>query len=251
MSTEPKNYIFNISSDCFRIANDGMGEGFWSKKGRTDYHFHADHDKKKLYIIGRPTSENKDWLDNLDFRTTKTIKAMFSQSEEDPNKPIQWFDDRKDIKVHTGFLRQYQAVAEEFLALAEKYSDYDIEIWGFSLGASWTQILLEVAVYLIYIRGKWAGRKVQGIFYACGNPWRKLPKELRKLVKQCSTFVINFWDPVTWMRLIGFNRYGKRVQIGRPWRFFPIQHHPTQMIKALDERTRKLEKKAAKKAEGE
>ena len=229
--------VFEVSSDNFRIANSGIGENFWSKKGRTDYRFEVSHEDKTIYVIGRPSSERKDWLDNLDFRIARAIKNLFSPEEKEPNKPKYWFKNRKDIKVHAGFLRQYEAVQEEFLALLEKYPDYEVKIWGFSLGASWTQILLEDFVFWAYIKKKWPERKVAGIFYSCGNPWRKLPKEIRKLVKKVSTFVIPWWDPVTWMRVLRFFRYGKEIKIGKWYRFWPIQHHPEQIIRALDERS--------------
>ena len=222
--------LFEISSAHFNTVNVG-DDSYWVQKDRTDYRVEVDHDNKVILVIGRPSSQGVDWLDNFDFR----VKS----------KPRQWFADNKKIRVHEGFLRQYESVRNDLLDLCYKHEDYQIWVTGYSLGGSWSQIFVQDCLH------RWPDRFIRFISYACGNPWRRLPREYKKALRRVTTFVINFWDPVTWMRLILFFRYGKRVQIGRPWRFYPIQHHPTQMVKALDQRTKRLEKKVLKMYKGD
>jgi hypothetical protein len=108
--------------------------------------------------------------------------------------------------------------------------DYAIRVDGFSLGAAWTQIFVQDVLH------RWPDRDIQAILYAPGNPWRRLPRKYRRALRQHITFVIPRWDVVTWMRLIFFYRYGRDVRIGKIWRLWPKQHHPNQIIRALDER---------------
>ena len=190
--------------------------GPWDVADRTHYRMVIDHNKKIIHVTGR-CSDHDDWPDNFDFR----VKAW------EPAE--QWFAD-KEILVHSGFLRQYKAVRNNLLDTAYYYEDYQIMVDGFSLGASWTQIFLQDILH------RWPKRKIEAILYAPGNPWKKLPEEYQIALKKCTAFVRSIWDPVTWMRLLRFYRYGKNVNIGKWWRVLPVQHQPKEIVKALNER---------------
>ena len=201
--------MFEINSNHFRAANAEP----WEQVGRTDYRLEIDNGKKIIHVTGRPSSQRADWKDNLDFRIR--------------SKTQKWF---RGIRVHAGFLRQYLAVRGKLLDVCYEHPGYAIRVDGFSLGGSWTQIFVQDVLH------RWPDRDIQAIFYAPGNPWRRLPRKYRGLLRRRVTFVIPWWDAVTWMRLIGFKRYGKDIRIGRIWRLWPKQHHPDQIIRALDER---------------
>jgi len=188
-------------------------EGPWETVDRTEYRMTVDHENKIIHVTGQHSHE-EDWPDNFDFR----VRAE------------QWFPDVQDIKVHAGFLRQYKAVRGKLLDTAYQYPDYAIRVDGFSLGASWPQIFVQDVLY------RWPERDIQAILYAPGNPWRKLPKKYQDALKRCTFFVRSVYDPVTWMGLLRFHRYGKNISIGRWWRVWPIQHYPAQIIRGLDER---------------
>ena len=197
--------IFKVNADHFRAVNSGA----FDTTGRTDVRINID--EKIIHVTGRASNQTSDWKDNLDMRRR-------------PKE--QWF---KGIWVHAGFLRQYQAVRNDLLDVCYKYHDYAIRVDGFSLGASWTQLFIQDCLH------RWPNRDIKAILYAPGNPWRKLPRKYRRKLRQCITFVYCFWDVVTWMRLLGFKRYGRNVRIGRIWRIWPKQHHPDQIIRALNE----------------
>ena len=210
--------LFEVSSAHFIKTI----QGHWKTEGRTDYRLVINHRKKIIHVTGQHSYQYADWLDNLDFRR----RAL-------ENKPEQWFSGRPDIMVHAGFLRQYKAVRSKLLDAAYKYPDYSIRVDGFSLGASWPQIFVQDILH------RWPKRDIQAILYAPGNPWRRLPRNYRAALERCTTFVTNIYDVVTWMRLVGFKRFGKEVRYGRPWRILPKQHRPEQIIRGLDERKNK------------
>ena len=216
--------LFEISIDHFKQSTV-KSEEYWKQEDRTDYRVEVDHEAKVILVIGRPTSQGVDWLDNFDFRVR--------------DKTRKWFPSRNSPRVHNGFLRQYESVRKILLDLCYKYEDYAIRCTGYSLGGSWTQIFVQDCLHRwTNIEGK-EDRDIKAIFYACGNPWRWLPKVYRKALKACTQFVINYWDPVTWMGLLRFKRYGKNVMIGKPWRLYPLQHHYNQIERALYERFNK------------
>jgi len=196
--------MFKIGSEHFNASNSGP----WETVGRTDYRLNIDHEKKLIYLTGQATSQRSDWFDNLNFGR-------------------RWF---KGVRVHSGFLRQYLAVRDILMGALYEHRDYALRVDGFSLGASWTQIFIYDAIY------HFPDRDIKAILYAPGNPWCILPRHYRKALRRCVTFVYCYWDVVTWMRLIGFKRYGKNVRIGRIWRLWPKQHHPNQITRALEER---------------
>ena len=196
-------------------------QGPWEKVDRTDYKVKIDHEEKAIYITGQ-SSRKEDWPDNFNFRVRK-LKELNQEAK-------QWFPDRDDIWVHSGFLAQYEAVRQKLLDLVKQYKDYAIFIDGYSLGGSWTQILFED------IWHRYRDRIIKGLFYAPGNVWRKLPKEYRKAFKKHVTYVYCWWDPVTWMRVFRFFRYGKNIRIGKPWRMWPFQHNIPQIERALKEK---------------
>ena len=203
--------MFEISSDHFK----SIREGPWEKAERTDYRISLDHENKIIYVIGRESGD-EDWPDNFDFR------------KREP--PVQWFDDNPDILVHAGFLRQYQAVRDTLLDVCKNYIDYAIRISGYSLGASWTQIFIEDCIH------RWPFRDLEANLYAPANPWYKLSKKYQIALAERTTFVKCYWDFITWMRVIGFHRYGKTIYIGKPWRVWSFQHSPEQIIRGLDEK---------------
>ena len=205
-----------ISTEHF----NNITEGPWETVDRTQYRLTIDHVSRTIYVTGQ-SSRDDDWPDNFDFRKRKP--------------PEQWFPDRKDILVHAGFLRQYKAVRDLLLDVCYKYPDYAIRGYGYSLG-TWVHIFIQDILY------HWPKRDVQAILYAPINPWRKLPKEYQIELYCHTTFVYCYWDPVTWMRLLGFHRYGVNIVIGKLWRIFPIQHHWDQITRALDEYTKANEK---------
>jgi len=200
--------LFKVNSDHFRSVNSGP----WVTEGRTDYRINVDHEAKVIHVSCQASSQSEDWRDNLDFRR---------------HPKEQWF---RGIWVHAGFLRQYRAVCDVLLNACYEHPGYAIRVDGYSLGASWAQIFLQDCIH------RWPDRDIQAILYAPGNPWRRLPRKYRRALKRCTTFAYCFWDVVTWMRLIGFKRYGKNIRLGRIWRLWPKQHHPDQIIRGLDER---------------
>jgi hypothetical protein len=171
------------------------------------------HEGKTIHITGQGSNQRADWKDNLNFRTRL--------------KSSQWF---RLISVHAGFLRQYLAVRNKLLDICYEYPDYAIRVDGFSLGGSWTQIFVQDVLH------RWPDRDIQAIFYAPGNPWRRLPRKYRRALRRCVAFIIPWWDVVTWMRLLLFFRYGRNIRIGKPWRLWPKQHRPDQIIRALNEK---------------
>jgi len=202
---------FNVSSDHFREIRRGP----WETINTTRFRIILDHDEKIIDIRGRETAPDNA-RDNFDFR-------IWEPAEE-------WFPGVEGIRVHAGFLRRYRDVRDVLLDVIYQYPDYAIRVSGNSLGGTWTQLfLLDVILH-------WPDRDIQAIFYAPANPWRRLPREHREELRQSTVFVRSHWDPITWMRVIGFQRYGHNITIGRWWRILPAQHHPRQMIRALDER---------------
>ena len=202
--------MFQVCSDHFKEIRSGL----WQTQDRTEYRLVLSHKEKIIYLTGRSSSE-EDWPDNIDFRILETSE--------------QWFPDVK-IKVHAGFLRQYKAVRDKLLNVAYEFPDYAIRVDGYSLGASWTQIYVQDILY------HWPDRTIMALLYAPGNPWRVLPKRYSEFLKQHIIFVRSIWDPVTWMRVLRFYRYGKNFTIGKLWRVLPIQHRPDQIIRGLDEK---------------
>lgn len=213
-TTAPFTYTdtFNVSSDHFQeIRKDE-----WETIGNTDYRLILEHDEKIIYVIGCESSK-EDKKDTLDSRVRKPDEEWFPGVEG-------------IIKVHFGFLRQYTAVRSILLDTVCEYPGYAIRTSGFSLGGTWTQLfLLDVILH-------WPERDIQAIFYAPANPWWRLPKKYQVELEQRTVFVRSRWDPVTWMRLIGFYRYGHNITIGKWWRILPPQHEAPQMIRALDEK---------------
>jgi len=197
-----------VSSNHFSKIRNGP----WKQAEKTHYRMVIDHADKTIHITGQE-SDNNDWSDNFDFK----VHAE------------QWFSNNKNILVHAGFLRQYKSVRNILLDAVYQHPDYIIKVDGFSLGASWTQIFLQDVIH------RWPDKNIHAVFYAPGNPWRKLPKQYQKALKRCTTFVRSIWDPVTWMKALRFYRYGKHITIGKWYRFWPLQHLPLQIIRGLDE----------------
>jgi len=203
---------FNVSSDHFREIQKGP----WEVIGNTNYRLFFDHEEKIINIIGQGAGTE-------DSEDTSSFRA------KEPD--VDWFPGAKGrIKIHSGFLRQYNDVRGVLLDAGHQYMDYAIRVSGFSLGGAWTQIFLLDAV------SRWPDRDIQAIFYAPPNPWRRLPKKYQMELKQRTVFVSSMWDFITWMRLIWFYRYGHNITIGKWWRIFPSQHELPQMIRALDEK---------------
>ena len=203
--------FIHINSDHLRDIRSGP----WETIDKTHYRLILNHDEKIICVRGRE-SISGDIHDNLKFRTRKPAEEWFPGAEG-------------RIKIHSGFLRRYESVRNMLLDTLNEYPDYTIRVSGFSLGGAWTQLFLLDIILL------WPDRDVQAIFYAPANPWRRLPREYQKELGQNTVFVKCYWDPVTWMRLIGFYRYGHNITIGKWWRLLPPQHIPPQMIRALDE----------------
>jgi len=202
---------FYISSDHVRE----IVEGPWEVINKTQFRVIMDHNEKIIFIIGRD-SILVDYKDNFNFFVTKPDDDWFPGIDE-------------RIKIHSGFYKRYKSVRNALLETAYKYPDYSIYVSGYSLGGTWTQLFLLDAILL------WPDRDIRAIFYAAANPWRKLPEKYRKELEQRTIFIKTYWDPVTWMSVIGFYRYGHNITVGKWWRIFPPQHGPPQMIRALDE----------------
>ena len=203
---------FNVSSDHFREIRRGP----WEAIGTTYYRLIVDHDEKIIHVRGRG-SEREDLRDNLDFRIREPAEEWFPEIEA-------------RIRVHSGFLRRYEAAREVLMDALYRYPAYAVRVSGFSLGATWPQL------FLLDVTHHWPDRDIQAILYGPANPWRRLPREYQRELQQRTVFVRTYWDPVTWMRVLGFFRYGHTITIGRWWRVLPPQHFPPQMIRALDER---------------
>jgi len=211
--------VTNTYTDMSIINSDHLREirsGPWEIIDRTQYRITLNHDEKIIYVRGRESVVSKDYRDNFKFYSKKPTQEWFYEAEG-------------RIKIHAGFLNRYDSVRVLLLDVAYEYPDYAIDISGYSLGGAWTQI------FLLDILLLWPDRDIQTILYAPANPWRKLPGKYQEELKQNTVFVKSHWDPVTWMRLIGFNRYGNNIIVGKWWRFFPPQHFPKQMVRALDE----------------
>jgi len=208
-----------INADAFTISSSHFREirkEPWEVIGTTNYRVILEHDKKIINVIGRE-SQKEDAKDNYDARTRKPDEEWFPGIEG-------------TVKIHIGFLKRYIAVRGVLFETAYQYPDYAIRASGHSLGGTWTQLFLLDAIL------HWPERDIQALFYAPGNPWRRLPKKYREELEKRTVFVCNHWDPVTWMRLIGFYRYGHNIKIGKWWRCLPSQHRGLQMIRALDEK---------------
>jgi len=208
----PIEHMNQVSSSHFRATLKGP----WETIGRTDFRMVVDHDSRTIHVTGRGSQE-EDWGDNFNFKIREPAE--------------EWFPGVKNIKVHAGFLKQYRSVRNKLIDTAHQYSDYAIRVSGYSLGGTWTQIFVQDVLF------HWPDRDIQAIFYAPANPWRKLPKKYQKALKRSIVFVRNRWDPVGWMRVLRFYRYGENITIGRWYRIFPAQHKRDQMIRALDERS--------------
>jgi len=212
-TTPPFEYTdtFNVSSEHFVETRSGP----WETVNNTQFRIIIEHEEKIICVRGRVTMTiNK--KDNYKFRATKPAEDYFPGAEG-------------RIKVHSGFLLRYEGVRHILLDIAHQYPDYAIRISGVSLGATWTQLfLLDVILH-------WPDRDVLAILYAPANPWRRLPKKYQKELEQRTVFVCSHWDPITWMRPLFYFRYGHDITIGRWWRFWPPQHHPTQMLRSLEE----------------
>ncbi|MCL2440149.1 MAG: hypothetical protein FWD14_00230 [Treponema sp.] len=213
-STQPFTYTdsFNVSSEHFRETRRGP----WETMGNTQFRLSVNHEEKEINVRGRGSNDD-DAKDNLDFRIREPAE--------------EWFPGLKGrVKVHSGFLRRYESVRKLLLDTAFEYPDYAIRVSGFSLGGTWTQL------FLLDVIQHWPDRDVLAIFYAPANPWRRLPKSYQRELKQRTVFVRTHWDPITWMHLIGFFRYGHTITVGKWYRVLPAQHEPPQMIRALEER---------------
>jgi hypothetical protein len=219
----------------FSVANVNhfkeVVSGPWTSTAQTDYRVQVTHltanpfvgssyePKGTIHVTGQGSQskdKGKDWRDDFDFRIRQPAE--------------QWFSDNKEIKIHAGFLRQYKNVRNILMDLVCQYPDYKIRVDGYSLGASWTQLFVQDVLY------RYPYRDIQAVLYEPGNPWRKLPKLYKILLKKHVTFVRSIWDPVTWMRLLGFFRYGKTITIGKWWRIWPCQHLEDQVIRNLEEK---------------
>lgn len=208
-------------------------DGDWELVGRTSYRVIIDHGNKIIHVTGQHSRAGAEWFDNLDMRTRDFVNdpdLHKRRKEAWENTDEQWFDGKPDIRVHAGFLRQYKAIRNVLLDTCYQYEDYKIFVDGFSLGAGWTQIFMQDILH------RWPDRDIRYVGYAPPNPWRRLPEMYQRLLKQHCTFVVPYWDPVTWMRLLRFRRFGKEVRVGRPWRMVPKQHRPDQIIRGLIER---------------
>jgi len=192
---------------------ESIRRGPWLQEDSTNYRVYIDHDNKTIYVTGQESRCRNDWRDNFSFWTRRgPTSAWFGQ-----------------VRIHAGFLRQYKSVRDILLELCQQYPDYAIRVSGFSLGAAWLQIFMQDVLH------KWPERDIKAIFYAPGNPWRRLPIRYRRLLRERTIFVYNRWDLITGMALLGFFRYGKNIRLGRIWRIRPNQHHPYQIIRGLEE----------------
>jgi hypothetical protein len=209
-----ENFCQQISVEHFREVVSGP----WTSIGQTDYRCQIDGGTGVIRLTAQGSqSKDKsvDWWDDFDFRIRQP--------------PETWFPG-ENIKVHAGFLRQYKNVRDTLMDLLYKYPNYAVLVDGYSLGASWPQIFVQDVLH------HFPDRSIQAILYEPGNPWRKLPRAYKKLLKTHIAFVRSIWDPVTWMAALGFFRYGKTITIGKWWRFWPLQHLEGQVIRNLKER---------------
>jgi len=202
--------MFKVSAKHF----DEITEGPWQTIERTEYRLVVDNSNRIIDVVGQ-SSRDEDWPDNFDFRIREPAE--------------QWFSDNNDITVHAGFLRQYKPVRNTLLNAAYQNPNYLIRVSGYSLGASWTQLFIQDVLY------HFPERDIKAILYAPGNVWRKLPEKYRKKLTRCTVFVRSLYDPVTWMRVLRFYRFGNHITIGKWWRIMPLQHFPDQIIRGLNE----------------
>jgi hypothetical protein len=181
--------MFEVSAQHFKKTVSGP----WTSIGQTDYRLIVSKNEKTIRLTAQGSqSKDKgvDWRDDFDFRIRQAAET--------------WFPGEK-IRVHAGFFRQYKNVRDTLMDLVYAYPEYTVLVDGYSLGASWPQIFVQDVLY------HFPCRNIQAILYEPGNPWRKLPQKYKKLLKKHVTFVRSVWDPVTWMRLLFFWRYGKTV----------------------------------------
>jgi hypothetical protein len=186
--------------------------GPWVREGNTDYRIYINHESKTIYVTAQG-SRRGDWADNFSFWTRRGPTAeRFGQ-----------------VRIHAGFLRQYQSVRDTLFEICRQYPDYAIRLSGFSLGAAWLQIFMQEVLHT------WPERDITALFYAPASPWRRLPRNYRQLLRERTLFVYNRWDFITAMALFGFFRYGNTVRLGSIWRMVPNQHRPDQIIRGLEE----------------
>ncbi|MCL2373820.1 MAG: hypothetical protein FWC65_01080 [Treponema sp.] len=190
--------------------------GPWTQEGNTDFRIYVDHENQNIYITGQESRCRDDWRDNFSFWTGRGPTAS-------------WFG---EVRVHAGFLRQYQSARNTLLNVSWRYPDYAIRVTGYSLGAAWLQIFMQDVLHV------WPERDITAIFYSPGNPWRRLPQRYRRSLRERTVFIYNRWDFITWMGLLGFFRYGENIRLGSVWRMRPNQHHPYQVIRGLEEKAR-------------
>jgi hypothetical protein len=205
--------MFRVSAEHFKEAVSGP----WAWADQTDYRLIYLLSDRVIWLTtqgSQSKDKGRDWRDDFDFRIRQPAET--------------WFPG-ENIKVHAGFLRQYKNVRDMLMDLVYVYPDYAIRVAGYSLGASWPQLFVQDVLY------HFPDRDIQAILYEPGNPWRKLPGKYKKQLKKHITFVRSIWDPVTWMQLLGFFRYGKTVTIGKWYRIWPLQHLEDQVIRNLEE----------------
>jgi hypothetical protein len=159
---------------------------------------------KKLYI-------SRDWIQNLDFL---------------PKKVLMW---DSPFMIHRGFFQNWISVRDEILNFIYERKPSFIVIRGFSQGASMSVVAYQDISF--HNNRDFGGKLFVGatayepakVFYG---------KDVPKLT--ACNLVITRNDPVCWMP--PFTKHvGTKINIGKWWRFWPIQHYPEQVGRALDE----------------
>jgi len=192
---------------------------------------------KTLYLAFQESNGRGDWTDNFNF-TPETFQ-MYT-----------------DVKAHRGLAGQYFSIRSFVKELLYSRQVDQIYVSGFSLGGAITVAAVQDIGYHI---DKYNLKiKVFGIAYEPPRFFCAPNKIVAKSLKGRLLNVQNLHDPIVHLPLICtlipftislkpwrikilhprwwltfWKHYGKRVYIGKLWKFWPIQHRPDQVEKAL------------------
>jgi hypothetical protein len=174
----------------------------------TTKHDTIDRDKKPLL--------SRDWKQNLDFFPKK----------------VYMYD--TDILVHRGFFQNWISIRNKILD--EIYNNPDIKyivIRGFSQGASITVLAYQDILYHINRDLKDRNIRLGGTAYEPAKVFYGKKTEFHNF--PTLNLVLTRNDPICIIPPFAHHYAGKIIKIGKWYRFFPIQHYPDQVAKALDE----------------
>jgi hypothetical protein len=181
-----------------------------------DYRMEYLPEDSTLLIEFQPSKGSLDWKQNFNFFPKKF--EIYKDSE---------------IYVHKGFASQYLFARNTVLDRAYQDDVKKIIVQGFSLGGALAQICVQDLLHHL------PQKEIFGIAYEPPRPWIR-NKKVKKQIKNNLLIVCAFWDPVVHVPFLlwGYRAYGKKIWIGKPWKIWPLQHYPDEVIKNLNARNR-------------